>query len=204
MDDKTTTYTCPSIYGSLSANNIGWTIYGYDDPPLTRQDFTDITNADESHFGLFTDFQSAAAAGTLSSYVFLEPSWSATGNSQHPNYSVALGEQLIHDVYYALRNGPQWNQTLLIITYDEHGGCYDHVPPPQGAVPPDNSAGEYGFGFAAHRGRNRLSRACRLNADRSHIDSQNAGETLEPAKPHRKGRSCAGCKPGIDADYTAH
>jgi phospholipase C len=147
MDDKATTYTCPSIYSLLSTSNISWTIYGYDDPPLTRQDFTDITNADESHFGLFTDFQSAAAAGSLSSYVFLEPSWSATGNSQHPNYNVALGEQLIHDVYYALRNGPNWNQTLLIITYDEHGGCYDHVPPPQGAVPPDNSAGEYGFDF---------------------------------------------------------
>jgi phospholipase C len=147
MDDKTKTYTCPSIYGLLSTNNISWAIYGYDDPPLTRQDFTDTTNADESHFGLFTDFQSAAAAGTLASYVFLEPSWSATGNSQHPNYDVALGEQLIHDVYYALRNGPNWNQTLMIITYDEHGGCYDHVPPPQGAVPPDNSAGEYGFDF---------------------------------------------------------
>jgi phospholipase C len=147
MNDKTTTYNCPSIYGLLSSNNIGWTIYGYDDPPLTRQDFTDITDADESHFGLFTDFQSAAAAGNLASYVFLEPDWSATGNSQHPNYNVALGEQLIHDVYYALRNGPNWNQTLLIITYDEHGGCYDHIPPPQGAVPPDNSAGEYGFDF---------------------------------------------------------
>jgi phospholipase C len=147
MDDKTTTYTCPSIYSLLSSNNISWTIYGYDDPPLTRQDFTDITNADESHFGLFTDFQSAAAAGTLASYVFLEPSWGATGNSQHPNYDVALGEQLIHDVYYALRNGPNWNKTLLIITYDEHGGCYDHVPPPQGAVPPDHSAGEDGFDF---------------------------------------------------------
>jgi phospholipase C len=73
--------------------------------------------------------------------------WESTGNSQHPNYNVALGEQLIHDVYYALRNGPAWNQTLLIITYDEHGGCYDHVPPPLGALPPDNSAGEYGFDF---------------------------------------------------------
>jgi phospholipase C len=147
MDDKTKVYTCPSIYGSLSQQNISWTIHGYDDPALTRQDFPDITNADESHFGLFTDFQAAAAAGTLASYVFLEPSWSATGNSQHPNYDVALGEQMIHDVYYALRNGPNWNQTLFILTYDEHGGCYDHVPPPQGAVPPDNSAGEDSFDF---------------------------------------------------------
>jgi phospholipase C len=114
---------------------------------LTQQDFTDITNADESHFGLFTDFQAAAAGGTLKPFTFLEPSWSASGNSQHPNYNVALGEQLIHDVYYALRNGPNWNSTLLIITYDEHGGCYDHVPPPTNAVPPDNTAGEYGFDF---------------------------------------------------------
>ena len=46
-----------------------------------------------------------------------------------------------------MRNGPAWNQTLLIITYDEHGGCYDHVPPPSGAVPPDNSVGEDSFDF---------------------------------------------------------
>jgi phospholipase C len=147
MDDKTSTYTCPTIFGSLSNSNISWSIYGYVDPPLTRQDFPDITNADDSHFGLFTDFQAAAAKGALAAYTFLEPSWDAAGNSQHPNYDVALGEQLIHDVYYALRNGPNWNQTLLIITYDEHGGCYDHVPPPLGAVPPDDSAGEFGFDF---------------------------------------------------------
>jgi len=147
MDDKTTSYTCPTIFGSLTQNKISWSIYGYIDPPLTRQTFPDTQSAPDSNFGLFTDFQTAAANGTLSSYSFLEPSWDSTGNSQHPNYNVALGEQLIHDVYYALRNGPAWNQTLLIITYDEHGGCYDHVPPPLGAVPPDNSAGEYGFDF---------------------------------------------------------
>jgi phospholipase C len=147
MGDKTKKYTCPTIFGLLSKNNITWSIFGYIDPPLTRQDFPDTTDADESHFGLFTDFQTAAANGTLPAYTFLEPSWDAAGNSQHPNYNVALGEQLIHDVYYALRNGPNWNQTLLIITYDEHGGCYDHVPPPLGAVPPDNSAGEDSFDF---------------------------------------------------------
>ncbi|HUE24807.1 MAG TPA: alkaline phosphatase family protein [Bryobacteraceae bacterium] len=147
MDDKTTSYTCPSIFGLLTKNNISWSIYGYDQDPLTRQDFSDTTNADDSHFGLFTDFQAAAAAGTLAAYTFLEPDFSASGNSQHPNYNVALGEQLIHDVYYALRNGPSWNDTLLIVTYDEHGGCYDHVPPPSGATPPDQDAGEYGFDF---------------------------------------------------------
>lgn len=147
MDDKTKKYTCPSIFGLLSKNEITWSIHGYDAPPLTRLDFTDTTDADDSHFGEFTDFQKAAASGALPAYTFLEPSWGSSGNSQHPNYNVALGEKLIHDVYYAVRNGPAWNQTLLIITYDEHGGCYDHVSPPINAVPPDNSVGEYGFDF---------------------------------------------------------
>ena len=96
---------------------------------------------------MFTDFTAAAAAGTLAAFTFLEPSWSSTGNSQHPNYNVALGEQLMHDVYEAVRGGPGWAETLLVITYDEHGGCYDHVAPPSGAIPPDHDAGEFGFDF---------------------------------------------------------
>ena len=147
MDDKTKTFTCPSIFGLLSQHGVDWAIYGYDTPPLTRHNFPDTTQADETHFGLFADFQAAAQAGTLPAFSFLEPSWSAKGNSQHPNYDVALGEQLIYDVYRAVSGGKHWAQTLLIITYDEHGGCYDHVAPPSGAVPPDNSAGEYGFDF---------------------------------------------------------
>jgi phospholipase C len=147
MDDATFSITVPSIFGLLSKHNVSWAIYGYTSPPLTRSDFPDTLSAPDSNFGLFTDFQKEASAGTLPSYTFLEPEWSATGNSQHPNYNVAAGEQLIHDAYYALRNGPAWDQTLLIITYDEHGGCYDHVPPPTGAVPPDTTPGEFGFDF---------------------------------------------------------
>jgi len=147
MDDHTKTYTCPSIFGSLAKAGVSWMVFGYDKQPLTKADFPDITSADPSHFGLFKDFQAAAAAGTLPAFTFLEPSWSSTGNSQHPNYDVALGEQLIHDTYEALRTGPGWAQTLFVLTYDEHGGCYDHVPPPWGATPPDNNAGEFSFGF---------------------------------------------------------
>jgi phospholipase C len=147
MDDKTHTFTSPTIFGLLDAASLGWAVYGYDDEPLTKTTFTQISTADASHFGKFTDFQAAAAAGTLPPFTFLEPNWKSTGNSQHPNYDVALGEQLIHDVYEALLAGPGWPGTLLVITYDEHGGCYDHVPPPWGAVPPDSDAGEFGFGF---------------------------------------------------------
>jgi phospholipase C len=147
MDDKTHTFTAPSIFGLLDSNHLPWASYGYDTQPLTKDTFTDISGADPSHFGVFSDFAAAAQAGTLPAFTFLEPSWSSTGNSQHPNYDVALGEQLIHDVYETLREGPGWPQTLLVITYDEHGGCYDHVPPPYGATPPDRDAGEFGFDF---------------------------------------------------------
>lgn len=50
---------------------------------------------------------------------------------------------MIKDVYEAVRSSPQWESTLLIITYDEHGGYYDHVPPPSRGVPnPDGIAGD--------------------------------------------------------------
>ena len=147
MNDATARFTSPSIFGLLSQHGLAWSIYGYDAPPLTRLDFTDIENAPDANFGEFSDFQAAASAGTLGVYTFLEPSWGSSGNSQHPNYDVALGEQLIYDVYHALRTGPGWHETLLVIAYDEHGGCYDHVPPPGGATPPDDVVGEFGFDF---------------------------------------------------------
>jgi phospholipase C len=148
VDDKTHSFSVPSIFGSLGTAGQTWAIYGYSERPLTADDFPDIATSAGGTIGLFTDFQAACAAGTLANYTFLEPSWSTTGNSQHPNYNVALGEQLIHDVYEALRTSPNWPQTLFVLTYDEHGGCYDHVPPPWGATPPDtDTEAPYNFGF---------------------------------------------------------
>ncbi len=148
LDNHVKSFTCPSIFGHLSASKIDWAIYGYNGAPLTRMDFTDTINADPGHFGHFSDFTKRAAAGTLPAYTFLEPSFGAGGNSQHPNYNVALGEQLLYDLYHQLLASPGWNDTLLIITYDEHGGNYDHVAPPDTATPPDALIGEFdGFDF---------------------------------------------------------
>jgi phospholipase C len=108
-----------------------------------------------TNFFHMDDFESDAANGSLPSYSFLEPRFFIDHSDQHPplgdlleTSSVLAGELLIHRVYNALRNGKHWDRTLLIITYDEHGGCYDHVPPPA-AVPPDPEApiGEQGFAF---------------------------------------------------------
>jgi phospholipase C len=147
LEDEPKTYTCGSIFGALTTAGVPWKIYGYSATALTKADFPDTSSAPAGNFGLFTDFQADAAAGSLPGYAFLEPSWSSTGNSQHPNYNVALGEQMLLDTYRALRDGPAWDSTLLIITYDEHGGTYDHVPPPWGAIPPDTTPGEFGFDF---------------------------------------------------------
>lgn len=115
--------------------------------PYTRGSVADISHAPESRFGKFADFQKAVKDGSLASYVFLEPQWGSQGNSYHPNYDVSKGEQLLHDIYYSLIGTPVWPSTLLVVVFDEHGGCYDHVPPPENAVPPDNSTGELDFDF---------------------------------------------------------
>lgn len=97
------------------------------------------------------DFYDAAKNNALPSYAFLEPNFSGPNqNDQHPSQDIRPGEKLIADVYNAVVNSPQWKETMLIITYDEHGGCFDHVPPPGGAVPPDGkpgTPGEEGFLF---------------------------------------------------------
>ncbi len=90
----------------------------------------------QEYFHDYADFKSDCANGELPAYTFIEPCYDddlAQGvyaNSQHPDFPVDEGEGLISDVYYALRQSPQWNSTLLLIVYDEHGGIFDHVPPP--------------------------------------------------------------------------
>lgn len=73
------------------------------------------------------------------------------GSSQHPTDGLRAGESLIHDVYNKIRNSPLWPNSLLIITYDEHGGFYDHVAPPTAPGPGDGAVGgnysDYKFNF---------------------------------------------------------
>ena len=150
MDEHNPVFATPSVFGSLSANNNTWRIYGYVHKPLTIADFPDTLYAPPANWGLFSDFESDAANG-LPDFAFLEPAWSNSGsaveNDQHPVANVALGEQFLFQVYQALRSSPARDKTLLIVTYDEHGGNYDHVPPPTGAAAPGTTPGEQGFGF---------------------------------------------------------
>lgn len=107
-------------------------------------------------------FYRDVAAGKLPRYTFIEPRLFLNHNDMHPPVkilgrtqpsSLLPGEILINDIYNAIRmsdspEGNNYQNTLFIITFDEHGGCYDHAPPPA-AVPPDSSAppGQMGFRF---------------------------------------------------------
>lgn len=72
--------------------------------------------------------------------VFLGPPGS---NDDHPPSDVMAGQELVLRLYEALRQSPQWSKTMLVITYDEHGGFYDHVPPPE-ALDDDPAFRRYG------------------------------------------------------------
>lgn len=99
-------------------------------------------------------FKDHAKRGTLPNYTVIEPRYfdllGLPANDDHPVHDVAQGQSLIKEVYEALRSSPQWNEILLLITYDEHGGFYDHVPTPIGVPSPDGivgSAAPYSFDF---------------------------------------------------------
>jgi len=75
----------------------------------------------------FTD----AEKGALPNVVFIDPQFFGQGaNDDHPDHDVRLGQALIASVYAALGKSPQWGRCMFILTYDEHGGFFDHVPPP--------------------------------------------------------------------------
>ena len=78
-------------------------------------------------------------------YTFIEPNWGESlfdtykyGSAQHPMDGVHGGEALVKATYEAIRKSVLWDSSLLIVTYDEHGGFYDHVPPPAAPAPNDH------------------------------------------------------------------
>jgi phospholipase C len=151
----------PTIFDLLESAGKTWNIFcgGW-----LLQSFTLLTQkrlwkyALTPHFAHFKDFVAAAGKkGGLPNYSFIEPIYFDSivwgpENDTHPecnpyqffgSSNLHRGEALIATIYDAIRNGPDWESTLLIILFDEHGGCYDHVAPPSApecdvAINPDN------------------------------------------------------------------
>ncbi|WOK99101.1 non-specific phospholipase C2-like [Canna indica] len=97
-------------------------------------------------------FKDRAKKGKLENYVVIEQRYMDSkekpATDDHPSHDVYQGQMFIKEVYEALRASPQWNETLLVITYDEHGGFFDHVPTPVRGVPsPDGVVSPEPFFF---------------------------------------------------------
>lgn len=101
------------------------------------------------HYSLLPSFFEDAAAGRLSQVNWVDPElgddFGAVRNDFHPPGDVQLGDQFVERAVRALMASPQWPHMAIILTFDEHGGLYDHVPPPP-ACPPDDIAPMLGAG----------------------------------------------------------
>ncbi|WP_395242929.1 alkaline phosphatase family protein [Agromyces sp. MMS24-K17] len=166
----------PTVFNRLEDAGVTWRVY-FDElqlvsftgvlhaPVLEKYWKTD-------HFATMDRFDEDVRTGNLPAYAFIEPRMVYNHNDFHPPFGrlresefdgeavidsalsdVRAGEALVHRVYEAIRTsksptGSNAVNTLLLVTFDEHGGTYDHVPPPA-AVPPHDGAkpGEMGFTF---------------------------------------------------------
>jgi phospholipase C len=129
-------YTSKTVFELFEENGLTWAIYFHDLHDLLQ--FSKLAPTKE-HFRRFEQWPSDVAAGRLPHYTFLFPRFMngrapdggpVFANSQHAPEDVRFGDHLIADVYEALAANPDlFRETALVITYDEHGGFYDHVPP---------------------------------------------------------------------------
>src|ERR1700733_256139 len=128
-----------TIFDALQAKGVTRRLYGGDDFPMVSA-LKGIHLEDIRHYSqLAGDLQQGSYPF---SYVFIEPSYDVAndyknGSSQHPLADVNRGEALIKPTYEAIRNSAFWESSLLIITWDEHGGFYDHTIPPDAVAPGD-------------------------------------------------------------------
>ncbi|HZZ20615.1 MAG TPA: alkaline phosphatase family protein [Opitutaceae bacterium] len=160
-------YANRTIFNALEDAGKSWGVFHDTDivPSLTHVQFLQLWDK-EDNFQKFDEFTRlcaapAASAQKLPSYSFLEPRfvpepgewwrfWRTKFPSDyHPPHDVLRGEQFLAKAYEAVRSSPYRDRILMVVTFDEHGGCYDHVPPPWGSAAPEpgKAAAANGFGF---------------------------------------------------------
>ncbi len=119
--DYYSTTSTTLLYPELYVKNVGTKVVSIGAPASKGKKAT----------GFFAD----AANGTLPSFSLVEPDYDTTSEEDPQN--IVNGEKFAASVIDAVMSGPQWPGTVLIWTYDEHGGYYDHVPPPAALQPDD-------------------------------------------------------------------
>jgi phospholipase C len=152
-----------TIFDKLDDHCIEWKVVEGDEFPVAFALAGMNLNALQGRFQDFDDFVTAVDSADFGPrFVFIEPQYGEStfgatgpgdytcGNSMHPLDDVTRGEQLIKETYEAIRSSPHWDRSLLIVTFDEHGGFYDHVAPPAASPPGDVAVDDYdhhGFRF---------------------------------------------------------
>ncbi|SDZ96251.1 alkaline phosphatase family protein [Variovorax sp. YR216] len=140
-------FTDWKIYNSVEWMNFVHTYHLYLQGQIPSVDAAIAQNQSSFIEGI-EQFKQDARAGKLPAFSMLEPAWIATTgtSSYHPGADLVPGEVALNEIYDALRAGPAWNETLFVITFDEHGGIFDHAKPPYAANPWPNDVND-GFRY---------------------------------------------------------
>ncbi len=131
-----TEFAQPSLFNLLDDAGISWKIY-YSQVTLNDV-FAFVRNHPLGNKVLISQYFTDAANGTLPQVAFIDPIFAAQKNlenDEHPPANVQVGQKFVADVISALMASPNWGSSALFLTYDEHGGYYDHVPPPPAPLP---------------------------------------------------------------------
>lgn len=123
-----------SILHQLEKAGVSWAVYTAAQPSFEEQILPQLRTEKGDHFLTIDDFYKAAKAGELPGFSWVT---SAGGHNEHPPKNIQAGQTFVAGIIDAVMKSPDWARTALFFTYDEHGGFYDHVPPPA-ACPPDD------------------------------------------------------------------
>ncbi|HVW24131.1 MAG TPA: alkaline phosphatase family protein [Polyangiaceae bacterium] len=129
------------IFKALNDKNVDWKDYHESIASgLLYPDFA-TDSAQAAHFVDISEFAKDAAAGTLPPFALIDPNFSSANivqeDDEHPPSDIQMGQKFVYDQVQALMHSPEWKSSVLFITYDEHGGLYDHVAPPAACAPDD-------------------------------------------------------------------
>jgi phospholipase C len=135
--------TQDTIFDRLTEAGIHWNVYFHDIPQSWTMKQQRAPHNAARYFYMRQFYEDArGAARDFPQFSLIEPDYMGTDeNDDHPPHDIMKAEKLIADVYNALRgNAELWTKTLLVVFYDEHGGFYDHVKPPDAIAPDDHIA----------------------------------------------------------------
>ena len=141
-------YPQKTVFDQVGEANATWKVY-YEDTPWEL--FMETLAHSPEHLHSMDQFFADCQSGDLPHFSYLNPrsginiTTGVGSNDEHPDHDVALAEAHYKRVYEAIRASPVWNETLFIITYDEHGGFYDHVPTPLNVPPPAPGMASYSY-----------------------------------------------------------